>query len=64
VATGLAYAVGALALVRVFRRVGNFAWWLALVFPVPLAFYLTVFSRSIQRRRQGVKTPWKGRDVA
>lgn len=44
------------------RRVGGFPVWTALFYPVPLAFYLVVFIRSLGRA--GKQTTWKGRKVA
>lgn len=62
-ATGLAYLVAALSLIPLFRKAGGFSWWSALAFPVALMFYQYLFFGAILRKRSGVKTQWKGRDV-
>ena len=47
-----------------FRKVGNFSYLNALLFPVSLTFHQWVFARAKRRRKQGLTTQWKGRDVA
>jgi 4,4'-diaponeurosporenoate glycosyltransferase len=42
------------------KRVGSFSWLVALIYPLPLAFYLAVFARSM--RRSGKQVTWKGRE--
>lgn len=42
------------------KRVGSFSWFTALLYPVPLFFYLAVFVRSL--RRSGKEVTWKGRE--
>ena len=42
------------------KRVGSFSWLTALLYPVPLVFYLAVFVRSL--RRSGKEVTWKGRE--
>lgn len=63
-AIGWLYLLGALQCGYVFRRVGNFSWSNAALFPVSLIFYQIVFFRALRRRRAGGTISWKGRDVA
>jgi 4,4'-diaponeurosporenoate glycosyltransferase len=43
------------------RRVGDFRWWLAPLFPVALVFFFWLFARSA--RRSGKPVTWKGREI-
>jgi 4,4'-diaponeurosporenoate glycosyltransferase len=43
------------------RRVGDFRWWLAPLFPVALVFFFWLFARSA--RRSGKPVSWKGREI-
>lgn len=43
------------------RKVGSFSWLTALIYPVPLSFYLIVFVRSLGRA--GKNATWKGRKI-
>jgi 4,4'-diaponeurosporenoate glycosyltransferase len=43
------------------RLVGAFRAWTALVYPVPLVFFFTVFARSALR--SGKPVSWKGREI-
>jgi 4,4'-diaponeurosporenoate glycosyltransferase len=43
------------------RRVGRFPVWSWLAFPVPLAFFIFVFLRSIATVLRGGSVTWKGR---
>lgn len=56
---GLLYLGFAAQLGLLFRQVGAFRWYSALLYPVPLAFYLIVFALSAVRFGGMVK--WKGR---
>lgn len=44
-------------------RIGNFGWWPALLFPVPIGFFIGVFSLSIYRVALRRRVLWKGRAV-
>jgi 4,4'-diaponeurosporenoate glycosyltransferase len=44
------------------KRIGSFSWLTALLYPVPLFFYLAVFVRSLHRYRSGKEVTWKGRE--
>lgn len=55
------YLLFAVQLAVVLRRLGSFSLLAALLYPVPLFFYLVVFTRSsVFLRRK--KVSWKGRD--
>lgn len=57
----LLYLLFAMQLGWMLRRVGNFSWITALIYPVPLSFYLIVFIRSLGRAGKDVR--WKGRKI-
>ena len=57
--TPLPYLAFAVQFGVMLKRVGSFSWLTALLYPVPLAFYLAVFVRSL--RRSGKEVTWKGR---
>jgi len=46
-----------------FRKAGRFSPLNALFFPVSLIYYQWLFFLSAHRRRKGLTTDWKGRDV-
>jgi glycosyltransferase involved in cell wall biosynthesis len=56
---GLVYAVFALQLIVLTRRVGRFRW-INLVFPIPVLFFLGVFVLAILNLERG-RVEWKGR---
>ncbi|NLV39717.1 MAG: glycosyltransferase [Candidatus Hydrogenedentes bacterium] len=56
------YALYVLQLLVLLRRIGAFSPWAALLYPVPLVFYLAVFTRSV-RAAKGGGVVWKGRTV-
>lgn len=58
------YLVVAALLAILFRRVGSFSWWSALLFPISLFFYQGLFAHALIRKSRGGTTQWKGRDVA
>jgi 4,4'-diaponeurosporenoate glycosyltransferase len=58
--TPLPYLAFAVQFGVMLKRVGSFSWLTALLYPVPLAFYLAVFVRSL--RRSGKEVTWKGRE--
>jgi 4,4'-diaponeurosporenoate glycosyltransferase len=55
-----AYALGFLFLAR---RVGNFSPLTALLYPLPLLFYIFVFGRSLFFKLSGRPVLWKGRSI-
>lgn len=57
------YAVVVAQLWWVLRRIGSFGLATALLFPIPLLFFLAVFIRSAIRTAGGAPVRWKGRDV-
>ena len=46
-----------------FRLAGNFSFLTALLFPVPLLFYQTLFFKALLDKKKGVKSTWKGRTL-
>ena len=44
-------------------RIGNFGWWPALVFPIPVVYFVGVFSLSLFRTLIRPRVSWKGRSV-
>jgi len=61
-ATGL-YLAYVAQLAWMLRRVGRFGPLTALAFPVPLAFFLAIFARSVAATALGGQVRWKGRTV-
>lgn len=59
---GCLYALYAVQFGWMLRRVGGFPVWTALFYPVPLAFYVAIFIRSLGPA--GKQATWKGRKVA
>jgi 4,4'-diaponeurosporenoate glycosyltransferase len=57
------YAAVVAQLVWMLRRVGTYGLLTALLFPVPLAFFLVVFARSAFLTVVRRKVAWKGRDL-
>ena len=57
----LVYLVFAAQLAIIFRQVGSFRWYAALLYPVPLVFFFVTFAVSVQRSRRQVT--WKGRTI-
>lgn len=47
----------------VFRLAGNFSFFTALLFPIPLLFYQGVFFSALVARKRGIKATWKGRTI-
>jgi 4,4'-diaponeurosporenoate glycosyltransferase len=45
------------------RRVGRFSPLTAALFPVPLAFFLAVFARSLVRTFVRRRVTWRGRTI-
>jgi len=44
-------------------RVGNYGWWPAVLFPIPIAFFIGVFVLSFFRTTLRKHVSWKGRAV-
>jgi len=59
----LAYALAALSCAWSFGRVGQFRWWTAACYPVPLAVFLGVFVRSLFAVVTRRPVAWRGRRV-
>lgn len=57
----LAYALFAVQLALLLRRVGNFRWYASALYPIPLGFFYLVFTLSALRR--GRTVTWKGRTI-
>ena len=57
------YAAYAGQLAWMLRRIGRFGWATAAAYPVPLAFFLGVFSRSLVRTHVRKKVTWRGRSI-
>lgn len=60
-AGGLLWAAYAVQIGWLARRIGRFPAWSWVIYPVPLAFFLLVFVRSILGVLLGWKVTWKGR---
>jgi 4,4'-diaponeurosporenoate glycosyltransferase len=59
----LLYAACAVQLLVLLRRVGTFSPLTALLYPIPLAFFLAVFVRSVVRTFVRHEVRWRGRSV-
>jgi 4,4'-diaponeurosporenoate glycosyltransferase len=57
----LLYLLFAAQLGVMFRQVGAFRWYTAMLYPVPLVFFFVVFTRSALR--SGKQVTWKGRTI-
>jgi 4,4'-diaponeurosporenoate glycosyltransferase len=58
---GIAYLLCAVQVAWFSRQIGSFRWLTALLYPVPLVFFFTVFARSALRA--GKTVTWKGREL-
>ena len=63
VAAASAYLFFALLCLRFFRIAGNYSFLNALLFPISLLFYQTLFLTAVIERQLGIKSKWKGRHV-
>lgn len=63
-AVAAVYLAVAAQLLWMLRRIGSFHPLAALVYPVPLAFFLVVFARSIVDVYVRRRITWKGRELA
>ncbi len=59
----LLYLLFVLQLILLWRPLGAFRPLTALLYPVPLLFYLAVFTRGALVSARGGRVTWKGRDV-
>ena len=59
-----AYLLFSLQCWWVFRLVGSFSPLNALLFPISLCFYQSLFFTAIIEKKRGLQTDWKGRDVS
>jgi 4,4'-diaponeurosporenoate glycosyltransferase len=57
------YAAYAAQVAWLLRRVGNFHWATALLYPAPLIFYFIIFTRSVYRSLRRQPVDWKGRKI-
>ena len=57
----LLYLLFAAQLGLMFRQIGAFRWYMALLYPVPLFFFFVVFTVSVLR--SGRRVTWKGRTI-
>ncbi len=64
IAIGIVYAAFALQSLFVFRKIGTFSLWNALLFPIALCYYQVHFFNSLRRTKAGGTVKWKGRDVS
>ena len=63
VAALVAYAIAAVNVAFVLRRIGTFRVWTAVLFPVPLSFFVAIFCRSLVAVATGSSVTWRGRAV-
>jgi 4,4'-diaponeurosporenoate glycosyltransferase len=61
---GVLYALYALQIHGMLRRIGDFPWWTALLFPIPMLFFALVMLRSFVLIHLLGRVTWKGRRVA
>ncbi len=59
----IVYALFAVQVGWLLRRVGTFHWLTAALFPGPLFFFFVVFARSVLRARRKKGVLWKGRPL-
>jgi 4,4'-diaponeurosporenoate glycosyltransferase len=57
------YGVYAAQLYAMLIRIGSFRWFVALLYPVPLLFYMVVFMHSVIRAGLRKDVSWKGRHI-
>ncbi|WP_454191537.1 glycosyltransferase [Paenibacillus sp. Marseille-Q7038] len=57
------YVIFALEIAVLLRRVGNFRWWVWSIYPLPLLFFLVLFTRSILMTFVKKKVKWKDREI-
>jgi 4,4'-diaponeurosporenoate glycosyltransferase len=59
----LTYVVAAVVMGVLLRRIGRFRWWTWAAFPVPVAFFVLVFARSIWCTYVRRVVVWRGRRI-
>lgn len=57
------YALAAGCVGRLFRRVGDFRWWVAAAFPIVVGFFVVVFLRSVWRTHGRRQVVWRDRVI-
>lgn len=57
------YVLAVATLWWMLRRVGGFQWWVPVLFPVPLAFFVVVFVRSVWFTYVRRSVTWRGRTI-
>ncbi|MCF7855490.1 MAG: glycosyltransferase [Candidatus Pacebacteria bacterium] len=57
------YALFAVQIGFMLKRIGTFRLWTAVAYPVPLIFYLVLFARSVNALLLKKEITWKGRPV-
>ncbi len=62
-AFGIAYLVLSAQLAWISRQLGTYSFLTCLLYPIPLAYYLTLFCFSAVSRALGQKIVWRGREV-
>ena len=60
---GLVYAAYAIQFLVLLRRVGGYSPFTALLFPIPVAFFVAVFARSVVRTFVRREVRWRGRTM-
>lgn len=60
---GMVYAAYAAQFLVLLRRVGGYSPLTALVFPIPVAFFVAVFARSLVRTFVRREVRWRGRSI-
>ncbi len=63
VAALVAYAIVVVHVAYLLRRIGSFRVWTAVLFPVPLSFFVAIFCRSLVAVASGSSVTWRGRAV-
>ena len=59
----IAYALFALQITWIARRLGSYRFLTCVLFPLPLAYFCAVFGRAAALRALGHKAMWRGREV-
>lgn len=59
----LVYLLLALQISNIARQLGSYRLLTSFLFPLPLAYFCTVFGRATARRAFGCKAVWRGREV-
>jgi hypothetical protein len=59
----VAYAIVAAGAFAALRRIGRFRWWTWAMYPVPLAFFIALFLRSLWVTTVRREVVWRGRTI-